>query len=92
MEVNKYGRTYQRGKAISDEFRSLIIDEIIEHGGDMITGYLPGSFDEIAKKFKLKKDAVQSASGKHFILQGNPNVQSQYRAALNTFHPMILNL
>ena len=59
MEVNKQGRTYQRGKALSDEVRSMIIDEFVENGGDITRGYFPGSFDNIAKKFKLKIDTVQ---------------------------------
>ena len=59
MEVNKQGRTYQRGKALSDEVRSMIIDEFVENGGDIRTGYFPGSFDNIAKKFKLKIDTVK---------------------------------
>ena len=49
MEVNKQGRTYQRGKALSDEVHSMIIDEFVENGGDIRTGYFPGSFDNIAK-------------------------------------------
>lgn len=59
MKVNKYGRSYQKGKALPDEFRSMIIDAIVENGGDMVTGYFPGSFDEIAKRFKLNVDTVQ---------------------------------
>ena len=59
MEVNEQGRTYQRGKALSNEVRSMIIDEFVENGGDITTGYFPGSFDNTAKKFKLKIDTVK---------------------------------
>ena len=45
MEVNKHGRTYKRGKAISDELRSMLIDEIVENGGDITTGFIPGSLE-----------------------------------------------
>ena len=49
MEVNKHGRTYKRGKAIPDELRSLIIDEIVENGDDITTGFVPGSLGCIVK-------------------------------------------
>ena len=36
-EVNKLGRSYNRGKAIQDVYdsRSLVIDKIVERGGDI---------------------------------------------------------
>lgn len=58
MNVSKLGRVYGKGKCISNDFRSLVVDEIIENGGDMITGFFPGNFAAIARKLKLKRDTV----------------------------------
>ena len=66
MEVNKHGHAY---KAISDEHRSLIIDETVENGGDTTTGFIPVSLDCIAKKFRLKIDTVKEVR-KRFYTTG----------------------
>ncbi len=59
MEVNKFGRTYKRGKALSDDLRSLIIDKIVDNGGDIATGFFAGSFENIASEVKTKRDTVK---------------------------------
>ena len=59
MEVSGKGRTYFRGKPLDNNFRSLIIDEIVEMGGDIITGYFPGDLETVASKFKITKKAVK---------------------------------
>ena len=38
--------------------RSLIIDEIVNEGGDIVNGYFPGNFATIASKFCVKYDTV----------------------------------
>lgn len=58
MDVSKIGRVYGKGKPLSNDFRSLVIDEIVESGGDIITGFFPGNFAVIARKLKLKRDTV----------------------------------
>ena len=47
-----YGRTFYRGKSIEKDMRSLIIDDILNGGGDVPTEYYPGSFRAIGSKCK----------------------------------------
>ena len=69
MKVNKHGHAYKRGKAISDEVRSMIMDEIVKNGGNTTTGFIPGSLECIAKKFRLKIDTVKKVR-KRFYTTG----------------------
>ena len=68
---NKYGRLYERGKAIDTDLKRNIIQDIIEQGGDLATGYFPGSFMAVAQKYKVKVDTVRKiwkcfwAHGRH---------------------------
>lgn len=59
MIVSAKGRSYQPGKALSTEIRRLIIDEIVKEGGDVFTGYFPGSFNQVARQFHVSRTAVQ---------------------------------
>ena len=56
---NKYGRLYERGKAIDTDLKRNIIQDIIKQGGDLATGYFPGSFMAVAQKYKVKVDTVR---------------------------------
>ena len=31
-----------KGKSLQNDLRSLIVDEIVEEGGDIVTGFFPG--------------------------------------------------
>ena len=42
--MNRAGRVYERGKALNDDLRRNIIQDVVEKGGDLVTGYFPGSF------------------------------------------------
>ena len=37
-KINKHGRTYKNGQSLSADFRMLIIDTIIQGGGNRYTG------------------------------------------------------
>ena len=38
MQTNKYGRSFKWGKALSDDFKNLILDELKKcYGGDQDT-------------------------------------------------------
>ena len=37
FKTNKFGRSYISGKPLSDDFRVVILDTIIENGGDSLT-------------------------------------------------------
>ena len=58
-EVNKLGRTYRCGKAIQEDLRCLVVDEIVEMGGDTATGFFEGSYRAVASKLKLSTETVQ---------------------------------
>ena len=49
--VSRAGRVHERGKALNEDLRRNIIqDHVEEKGGDLVSGYFPGSFSEIALK------------------------------------------
>ena len=52
--MSKAGRVYERGKALNDDLRRNIIQDIVEKGGDFVTVFFPGSISEIA----LKQDKI----------------------------------
>ena len=53
-------RMYERGKRISRELFTLIIDCIIELGGDPLTGIIPhGVISSVSKKLKLAHITVK---------------------------------
>ena len=37
--MNAYGGTFERGKSIEKDMRSLIIDDILSEGGDVLTEF-----------------------------------------------------
>lgn len=53
MQANAFGRTYSQGKALNKDLRSLIVDVILSEGGDVTTGYYPGNFRDIERRFKV---------------------------------------
>jgi hypothetical protein len=57
MNVSQKGRSYHKGKSLQNYLPSLIIDEIVEEGGDIVTRFFPGNLANVARKFKLKSAA-----------------------------------
>ena len=58
FKTNKFGRSFISGKPLSKDFRVLILDTIIEKGGDSLTGYIPVTYIEIAKRFCVSQQTV----------------------------------
>ena len=56
-ELSACGRLYSRGKALGEDLRRKIIQDIIEKGGDFTTGFFVGSFSGIAKENRVKFDS-----------------------------------
>ena len=56
--LNKFGRLYERGTAISKDLKTSIIQHIVEQG-DITTGYFPGSLTEVAVKHRAKTDTIR---------------------------------
>ena len=48
--MNLYGRTFRHGKSLVKDMRSLVIDDIVRGGGNVLTAFYPGSFTAIGKK------------------------------------------
>ena len=60
LKANKEGRTYAPGLALLDDMRRLIIDDILQAGGDRTTGYTAISFNEVARRHKVSHNSVAS--------------------------------
>ena len=62
LKHSKAGRTYEVGKALSDDFRRAIIDKIIEQGGDRVEVNIniPVCYTRIAEHFKVAPNTVKS--------------------------------
>jgi len=56
--LNLKGRTFSKGRALSRDLRTLIVDEIVRNGGDIYTGYFPGKFLDVANAFKVSRNTV----------------------------------
>lgn len=52
-KLSSKGRTFVRGKALGEEMRCAIVDNILNLGGDMATGFFPGSSIEVANRFQI---------------------------------------
>ena len=50
---------YERGKAISEDLKTNIIQDVVEQEGDITTGYFPASLTNVALKHKVKTDTVR---------------------------------
>lgn len=59
MIVSKQGRTFQPGKSLNEDTRKLVIDKIVQKGGDIFTGFFPGSFNQIAQQLNISKTTVK---------------------------------
>lgn len=59
MQVSRRGRTFENGKALSEDIRRSVIDEIVLAGGNTLTGYFPGTYEAIASKFRLARSTVR---------------------------------
>ena len=50
---------HKRGKAISEDLKTNIFQDIVEQGGDLTTGYFFGSVRNVALKHRVKTDTVR---------------------------------
>ena len=59
--INKQGRIFQFGKALGENFRSLVIQSLIENGADSETRIIPrGVMSKISANFKVSKNTVKN--------------------------------
>ncbi len=59
-KVNKLGRSFSQGVALSQDLRCLIIDTIIREGGDRATGYIPCTFAKLSRQFCVSSKTIKS--------------------------------
>ena len=57
-KVSRKGRTYEQGKALSNDTRRSIIDKIISRGGQKETGIFPGKYMDVAGELDLSSAVV----------------------------------
>ena len=50
---------YKRGKAVSEDLKTNIFQDIVEKGGDLTAGYFFGSVTNVALKHRVKTDTVR---------------------------------
>ena len=57
--MNRNGRTYKNGQAVSTDMRTLIIDKIAERGGNRLTGAtLYGTYTSVAGQLNVSRQTV----------------------------------
>ena len=49
-----------KGRTLSYDLRTSIVDEIIRNGGDIHTGYFPGRFSDVANHFRVSRSCVEN--------------------------------
>ena len=68
--VNEYGRLFAQGKPLSRDLRLLIINKIINDGGNQATGIFPGKYIDIARSLGVSS-AVVSNIWKRYCQDGS---------------------
>ncbi|XP_031552633.1 uncharacterized protein LOC116289810 [Actinia tenebrosa] len=58
FRVNRFGRTYRTGVALDQDMRTMIIDRILQEGGDRATGYIPRSLRYFSEELQLSYNTV----------------------------------
>ncbi|XP_069109704.1 uncharacterized protein [Argopecten irradians] len=77
---NKYGREYHNGTGISQDLRSLIIQEIIELGGNSQSGNVPrGIYVKVANTFRVDEKSVRTF-WKKYISEGSMSETARHKA------------
>ena len=58
--MNAHGRRFVRGKALEDDLRRLIIDTILNEGGDVATGISQTSFRTLGRRYKVSSNIIKN--------------------------------
>ncbi|KAL9983401.1 hypothetical protein ACROYT_G005568 [Oculina patagonica] len=80
-EFSKLGRFYNCGRALQVDLKRKIIQDIVEDGGDFVTGFLPGSFSVIPKRNRVKYDTVRKI-WKDLVDNGNAGITERHTAGV----------
>ena len=57
--MTKTERVYERGRALNNDLRRDIFRDIVENGGEFVTGFFPGNFSEVALRNRTKHETVK---------------------------------
>ena len=60
LKVNRVGRSYHAGKALSDDIRAQVVDKIIARGGDWVTWHIPVTCAQLSRELKLSLNTVKN--------------------------------
>lgn len=82
-QVSNKGRTLVSGRANKSSLRCLVIDHIVSNGGDVLTGFFPGSMSAVANHFKLSRSCV-SRLWKRCCEEGT--IDPQWKGGNNPIH------
>ena len=68
-QTNIIGRTYISAKALSMDLRTSAVEEIVENGSDIISGYIyfRGKYSDVSKAVKLSRSKVKQIYGKKCV-------------------------
>ena len=89
--MTKTGRVYERGRAFNNDLRRNIIQDIVENGGDFVTGFFPGNLPEIALK---KQNKIRLTWLRRFVNNSASLVRPSCKVRQedqHTFNPMTLS-
>ena len=67
---NATGRTYVKGRPLSVDLRTSIVDEIVRNGRYINTGHFVGRFADVADKVKVARSCVENVWRHFFREQG----------------------
>ena len=82
-EMNPHGGTLHFGQSTEKYLTSLIIDDILRGGGNVLTEYYPGSFRAIGSKYKVLERCYQFQTyGRPFVKREKISV-SMLRLGVN---------
>ncbi|XP_077978769.1 uncharacterized protein LOC144434190 [Glandiceps talaboti] len=71
MSINAEGRQYVSGKALSVDLRNIIVEAIIEAGGNKVTGIVPrGVYTRMGKRFKVSRQGITKI-WMHYVSTGS---------------------
>ena len=59
MVEHLIGRTFESGKALSNDLRRSTIDEVVLAGGNIVTGCFPETYQAVATKFRVARSTVR---------------------------------
>ena len=83
--VSRARRVYERGKALYEDLRRNVIQDVVEKGGDLVTSYFPGNSLEIVLKNRTTYNTVRKI-WKQFFETGSTRYESHAPGSKRVFN------